>query len=155
MNFTEKLDYWIRNTFRTKRHFLEQINVSQSSLFRYLNGKQEPTMEFFVTLRKLGCDINWLITDSDSEASTYGNYKNLPHTAVLEDGIQYIKSERSKDELRNEIARLNSEVVEKNNQLYQIIENSDSHFIQENKLLRDEIEQLKIKLKSINELSQL
>jgi len=152
MEFNRRLQQWIVSVYGTQLQFSSIVQMSKTTINRYISGEQEPKLSFFLKLGELGCDLNWLLRD---DLPTVLKDRNNKSGAVMDSAIPHLRQERSKDELRKEIARLNNEVVEKNNQLYQIIENSDSHFVKENKYLREEIEQLKEKLKFINELSQI
>ena len=71
MEFCERLSLFIDNRKMTKADFAELCEVSKSQLFNYLSGKQEPTLKFFVSLKKRfqEADLNWLISEDEPISS--------------------------------------------------------------------------------------
>ena len=42
------------------------MDISPQQLHQYISGKREPGSRILVKLLKLGCDINWLLSGSES-----------------------------------------------------------------------------------------
>lgn len=93
MIFEEKLKYWAENKFGKLKLFAEAMGIKQSTLSRYLSGEQRPGFEFLYKLSKLGCDINWLLSD-DEELRT--DVVNEPKS----DYMEMLKKEHVDNELK-------------------------------------------------------
>lgn len=66
MTFETKLRSWIESNFPKLNNFSSLMGIQQSTLSRYLKGEQKPGYEFLDKIRKLGCDLNWLLDDDKS-----------------------------------------------------------------------------------------
>lgn len=63
MNFVEKLRIFAEK-FGSISAMAEALDIAQPSLSRYLSGEVKPGLDFIMKLKDLGCDINWLLSDS-------------------------------------------------------------------------------------------
>ncbi|WP_337871595.1 helix-turn-helix domain-containing protein [Ignavibacterium sp.] len=63
MNFIEKLRFFAEN-FGGISKLADALGIAQPSLSRYLSGDVNPGLDFLLKLKDLGCDINWLLSDS-------------------------------------------------------------------------------------------
>ncbi|AFH47819.1 Hypothetical protein IALB_0105 [Ignavibacterium album JCM 16511] len=63
MNFVEKLRIFAEK-FGSISTLAEALGIAQPSLSRYLSGEVKPGLDFIMKLKDLGCDINWLLSDS-------------------------------------------------------------------------------------------
>lgn len=158
MDFLQKLRFWIKEVYGSDKQFIEAAGLANSTFYRYMRGDTEPTKSFFETLHLLGCDLNWLLnpeTDNKSPGSKKSGYRErVSEMAQIEDAAQFIKNERSKDALIKEIARLNNELVEKNEIIYKMIENSDNYFREENNSLKNSHNEMKEVLVNINRMTE-
>jgi len=67
MNFFDKLRAFATN-FGGISVLANALNIAQPSLSRYLKGDVKPGFEFIQKLYILGCDINWLLDDTDTRS---------------------------------------------------------------------------------------
>ena len=61
MDFGEKLkDFAIKN-FGGIKQLADLLGIADTALHRYINGSVSPSKSFFVKMRELCCDLNWLL----------------------------------------------------------------------------------------------
>jgi len=64
MGFPEKLRIFAKK-FGSVTSLADALGISQPSLSRYLSGEVKPGLDFLMKLKKLGCDINWLLSEEE------------------------------------------------------------------------------------------
>lgn len=64
MDFGEKLKLFAIEKFGSLTNLATALGMSIGHLSQYVNGVNKPGMDFFVKLKALGCDINWLLSDT-------------------------------------------------------------------------------------------
>lgn len=71
MNIGEKIRIFAENKGFSLAELAELLGMKPQSLQVYLSGKSNPGSEILMKLKDLGCDINWLLSDSpDPPAET-------------------------------------------------------------------------------------
>jgi len=65
MKFGEKLRFFALEKFGSLTELANALGMSIGHLSQYVNEVNKPGMEFFLKLKDLGCDINWLLSDDD------------------------------------------------------------------------------------------
>ncbi len=87
MDFTDRLKKIIKETGLIRDEFADSAGVSQSQLYRYLNGEQEPSTSFYRNIKKHfpWINIDWLITGiGEPYRQTRGaRYKDLRETLKI------------------------------------------------------------------------
>ncbi|MHB1688246.1 MAG: helix-turn-helix domain-containing protein [Ignavibacteriaceae bacterium] len=68
----DRLRTFAKSNFKNMEEFAKKLEIEQSSLSAYLNNRNIPGGKILIRIRKLGCDINWLLT---GEVGI--DYKNL------------------------------------------------------------------------------
>jgi len=63
MTFGEKIRWFAKQNFGNVSKLAEALNMHQPDLSNYINGKYRPGTDFYIRMRKLGCDINWLLDE--------------------------------------------------------------------------------------------
>lgn len=64
MNIGEKIRIFAENKGFSLVELAELLGMKPQSLQVYLSGKSNPGSEILMKLKNLGCDINWLLSDS-------------------------------------------------------------------------------------------
>ncbi|HEX3075144.1 MAG TPA: S24 family peptidase [Ignavibacteriales bacterium] len=53
----------VQSGFEKKKDFAEALSMTYEQLYEYLIDKRKPGADILAKLSKLGCDINWLLTN--------------------------------------------------------------------------------------------
>lgn len=61
MDFGEKLKEFAIKNFGGIKQLADNLGMADTALHRYINGSVSPSKDFFIKMRKLGCDLNWLL----------------------------------------------------------------------------------------------
>ena len=61
-----RIRIFAKRKYGTLKKLAEAMNISPQQLHQYISGKREPGSKILVKLLKLGCDINWLLSGSES-----------------------------------------------------------------------------------------
>lgn len=64
MNIGEKLRFFAENYIGSVKKLAELLGMKPPSLYVYLNNESIPGGDILRKLKDLGCDINWLLSDS-------------------------------------------------------------------------------------------
>lgn len=64
MNIGEKIRIFAENKGFSLAELAELLGMKPQSLQVYVSGKSNPGSEILTKLKDLGCDINWLLSDS-------------------------------------------------------------------------------------------
>lgn len=72
MTFGEKLKYFANTKFGGVSKLAKALGMSQPNLSRYINGPVEPGRAFFKKLKEVGCSIDWLISEDETEFDDTG-----------------------------------------------------------------------------------
>ena len=93
--------------FNRIKDFAEALGMSDSALqSSYLNGRSIPGGEILAKLNKLGCDINWLLSDqvdySNISTIMSGSNQNEPPVPYMsdKDRIKLLEDENQKLKLK-------------------------------------------------------
>ena len=74
----EKLKAFAKLNFDSLKDLADALDITQTTLSRYVQGQREPTAEILRKLQKLGCDMNWLLNDDDdSPPNTIQDNKSM------------------------------------------------------------------------------
>ncbi|MBX2976446.1 MAG: helix-turn-helix transcriptional regulator [Ignavibacteriaceae bacterium] len=102
MSFGDKLKQFAKQNYGSLTNLGEALNMSVGHLSQYVNDVSRPGMDFFVKLHNLGCDINWLL--SESEDNKTGEVKACYDSTTLQENIHLKKEIKA---LRELIAKIN------------------------------------------------
>jgi transcriptional regulator with XRE-family HTH domain len=97
MDLGSKLRTFAEKEYGSFKAFAQALGIKQPNLTAYLNNKNMPGGDMLMKLHKLGCDINWLLSETEEEM-------NL----VKEPGAAYGGEESDWEKIR----RLEAEVKE-------------------------------------------
>lgn len=61
-----RVRHFAKRKYGTLKKLAEAMDISPQQLHQYISGKREPGSRILVKLLKLGCDINWLLSGSES-----------------------------------------------------------------------------------------
>lgn len=92
--FGEKIRFFAEKKFGSLTGLAEKLSMSLSDLHRYVSGKVQPKREFFVKMKDLDCNIDWLIDDT----------LEIEKSIIKEPSLGYaerLKTEQMKTELIN------------------------------------------------------
>jgi len=64
-----RIRIFAKRKYGTLKKLAEAMLISPQQLHQYISGKREPGSKILVKLLKLGCDINWLLSGSESMES--------------------------------------------------------------------------------------
>jgi transcriptional regulator with XRE-family HTH domain len=64
MSIGEKLKEWGKEKYGNLTILAQLLDITQPSLSRYINNKTEPGAGILKKLKKLGCNIDWLLSES-------------------------------------------------------------------------------------------
>ena len=64
-----RIRHFAKHKYGTLKKLAEAMEISPQQLHQYISGKREPGSRILVKLLKLGCDINWLLSGSESMES--------------------------------------------------------------------------------------
>lgn len=96
MKIGEKLRFFAENKIGSVAKLAELLGMKPPSLYVYLNNESIPGGEILQKLQNLGCDINWLLSDSPDPP---------PETnQLLQARIQQLEEENQR--LRDSISQL-------------------------------------------------
>ena len=70
MNFGEKIKDFAQKNCGGIKQLADALGIADTSLHRYINGDVSPSKDFFMKLRVLGCDLNWLLDDKETASAT-------------------------------------------------------------------------------------
>ncbi len=71
VNIGENLRIFIEKNFKNQTEFAKIISMSIQSLHKYLTNQRKPGAEILSKLAKIGCDINWLLTNVSETDESY------------------------------------------------------------------------------------
>jgi transcriptional regulator with XRE-family HTH domain len=60
----QKIKDFILKNFSSIQEFADLLGMKSEQLYPYFNDKVVPSATFLAKLKELGCDINWLLSDS-------------------------------------------------------------------------------------------
>ena len=80
--------------------FAEELGINRTELYRYFKDIVVPKADFLMKLKKVGCDMNWLLSEDDGPP------------VVKEPNLEYKnkKLEEEKAELQQEIEKLRTTI---------------------------------------------
>jgi len=61
-----RVRHFAKHKYGTLKKLAEAMGISPQQLHQYISGKREPGSRILVKLLNLGCDINWLLSGSES-----------------------------------------------------------------------------------------
>ena len=61
-----RIRLFAKRKYGTLKKLAEAMDISPQQLHQYISGKREPGSRILLKLLKLGCDINWLLSGSES-----------------------------------------------------------------------------------------
>jgi len=61
-----RIRIFAKRKYGTLKKLAEAMEISPQQLHQYISGKREPGSRILLKLLKLGCDINWLLSSSES-----------------------------------------------------------------------------------------
>ncbi len=61
-----RIRFFAKRKYGTLKKLAEAMEISPQQLHQYISGKREPGSKILLKLLKLGCDINWLLSGSES-----------------------------------------------------------------------------------------
>ena len=64
-----RIRFFAKRKYGTLKSLAEAMDISPQQLHQYISAKREPGSKILVKLLKLGCDINWLLSGSESMES--------------------------------------------------------------------------------------
>lgn len=64
-----RIRLFAKRKYGTLKKLAEAMGISPQQLHQYISGKREPGSKILLKLLKLGCDINWLLSGSESMES--------------------------------------------------------------------------------------
>lgn len=83
MTIGEKLKQFCDNNFQSVATFAKELGIKREQLYPYFNNDVIPGGEFLQKLQKLGCDINWLLSEEEvkhgavaERSQPYADYNN-------------------------------------------------------------------------------
>ena len=100
MTTGQKLKKWAKNNYGSLKKLAEILEFSPVNLSMYAKDKRDPGAPFLRKIRKLGCDINWLLEEDGKECI---NEPNQPYG--LEAEIERLREENF--ELKKKLASIN------------------------------------------------
>lgn len=65
--FGRKLKLFAKRNYGGVVKLSERLGMTQAQLSNYIIGHNKPGLEVMRRLGRLGCDLNWLINDQESE----------------------------------------------------------------------------------------
>ena len=61
-----RIRIFAKHKYGTLKKLANAMNISPQQLQQYISGKREPGSRILIKLLKLGCDINWLLSGTES-----------------------------------------------------------------------------------------
>jgi len=61
-----RIRIFAKRKYGTLKKLANAMNISPQQLQQYISGKREPGSRILIKLLKLGCDINWLLSGTES-----------------------------------------------------------------------------------------
>lgn len=114
----QKLREFIDSNFDKIKDFTDKLGMSQAAFqSSYLNGRSLPGAEILAKLAKMGCDINWLLSDDISPPLTM-HEQSVPYNdnkvKILEQEKQTLieENERLRSSIGGELALLSKKLNE-------------------------------------------
>jgi transcriptional regulator with XRE-family HTH domain len=100
MTTGQKLKFWAKTNFGTLKNLAEILGFEPENLSTYTKDKREPGAPFLRKIQKLGCDINWLLSEDDG---------NAIHESKVEYGMsaELEKLRKENRELKEKLSRIN------------------------------------------------
>jgi len=77
MYFNEKLELWCLSKYKNLHSAAQALGIPQITLNRYTDGDNMPGTPFLIKIRKMGCDINWLLDEDNSDVSNDDIERNI------------------------------------------------------------------------------
>jgi transcriptional regulator with XRE-family HTH domain len=100
MTTGEKLRIWAKKNFGSLKKLAEILEFSPVNLSMYAKDKRDPGAPFLRKIRKMGCDINWLLSEDDGNAL---HEPKIPYGLNAE--IENLRKENR--ELKEKLSRIN------------------------------------------------
>lgn len=93
MSIGEKIRQFAVQKFGSIKAFAEAMEMHPSALQQYLSDEHKPGANILVNLARLGCDMNWLLSEGDG--------KPPPREEGFEDRLKQLEAENKclRDEL--------------------------------------------------------
>ena len=63
MAIGEKIREFAKKNYGTIKNFADVVGMSPENLSQYIHNKRDPGAPFLRKIHKLGCDLNWLLSD--------------------------------------------------------------------------------------------
>jgi len=77
MTLGDKMRFWGKQKYGKLKDFADALEIKQPDLTAYLNNEVVPGGNLLRRLHKLGCDINWLLSEDvgtiHEPTATYGD----------------------------------------------------------------------------------
>lgn len=77
INIGENLRIFIEKNFKNLAEFAKIFGMSAQSLHKYLTNQRKPGAEILSKLSRLGCDINWLLTNQSQTLISKSDFKYI------------------------------------------------------------------------------
>jgi transcriptional regulator with XRE-family HTH domain len=77
MKTSEKIKIFAKKHFGSLRNLAERLFISPENLSAYANDKRDPGAPFLRKMLKAGCDLNWLLDESDQIKEGTDNFKDI------------------------------------------------------------------------------
>ena len=100
MDFGEKIKFFAKEKFGSLQELSTVLGTSPQNLSRYVNGSVEPTKVFFIKMKELGCDMNWLLGETDNDM------------VIAEPTPQYLSNIKEIDVLKGKIRQIEEKLKE-------------------------------------------
>ena len=102
MKIGDKIKTFGEKKFDTVTEFARALNMKPQNLYDYFSKGIMPGAEFLMELKKMGCDMNWLLSEEDDNP-----------TLIREPEIGYKMNqlEKEKEELKEENERLKNIIM--------------------------------------------
>ena len=91
LDMGERIRIFAKRKYGTLKKLADAMKISPQQLQQYITGKREPGSKILVKLLRLGCDINWLLGESESLES-YRIYKLESELRKLQSSFSQISS---------------------------------------------------------------
>lgn len=93
MTIGQKIRYFAERNLGGVTKLAEAFEVKLPTLYPYLNDKSLPGAQMLIKLHKLGCDINWLLSDDDDAIVKDSKiaYYNMDRIKSLEQEVKELR----------------------------------------------------------------
>ena len=85
MSITNRIQELIEEKNLSKSAFAKEIGIQRSSLAHFFNGRNKPSLEFFIKIKNKypEIDLNWIISGRKAKQSVKKKQKNKQIDSVL------------------------------------------------------------------------